>query len=98
MGIRGRGVWTTPGVVPGADQLGLLLPVSLILLPACLPLCHMALLSTMAEQEGPRGQEDVWVLPLRLFWEPKLGLMEMYALKGQPLVSQHETFTQGGPQ
>ena len=74
-----------------------LLPVSLIPPPACLPLCHMALLSTMAEQEGLRGQEDVWVLPLRLFWEPKLGLMEMYALKGQPLVSQHETFTQGGP-
>lgn len=51
----------------------------------------------MAEQEGPRGQGDVWVLPLRLFWEPKLCLMETYALKGEPLVSQHETFTQGGP-
>ena len=86
-----------PGVVPGDDQLGLLLPVCLIPPRTCLPLCHMALLSTMAEQEGPRGQGDVWVLPLRLFWEPKLCLMEMYALKGQPLVSQHETFTQGGP-
>lgn len=63
----------TPSVIPGADQLGLLLPVSLIP-PTCLPICHMALLSIKAEQEGQlRGQEDVWVLPLRLFWEPKLG-------------------------
>lgn len=43
------------------------------------------------------GLGNVRVPPLLLCWESNLGLMEMYAPRGHPLVSQHGTFTQGGP-
>lgn len=39
----------------------------------------------------------MWFPPLLLFWESDLSLMEMYPLTGQRTVSQHGTFTQGGP-